>query len=118
MDDRLIGTWRLSNLLVDDISIPIDTNKYFLKVSSKGISYNLEVNVCVLVDWEVRASKISADHTPCTRMCCDDRYGSNYQYLNYLGTYYINEDLLTIISSEGATISTLVKTEDRDFFNY
>ena len=118
IDEKLIGTWKLTKLRVDDSLIPIDTCKYFLKVSPKSIRYNLEVNICTLVDWKVRAGKISADHVPCTRMCCDDRYGSNYKFLDYMGTYHINKDVLTIFSIDETTVSTLVRIEDRDFFKY
>ena len=91
----------------------IKGRKYYLKITPKGFSYNLEVNTCWLQGWEFNDNELTTESIPCTRVCCDDRYGRTYEYLNYTGTYQLDEThkRLTILGSNGITKLVLVRTE-------
>ena len=112
-DEGFLGTWQLKELIVAEQLMSIDTSKYYLKITPKGFSYNLEVNTCWLQGWEFNDNELTTESIPCTRVCCDDRYGRTYEYLNYTGTYQLDEThkRLTILGSNGITKLVLVRTE-------
>jgi len=115
IDEGLLGTWQLMELIVADQLMSIDTSKYYLKITPKGLSYNLEVNTCWLQGWQFNNNELTAESIPCTRVCCDDRHGRTYQYLNYEGTYQSDETHkhLTILGSNGISKLVLVRTEKK-----
>ncbi|MEQ8240925.1 hypothetical protein [Marinoscillum sp.] len=116
IDERLLGTWQLKQLIVTNQLMAIDTNKYYLKITPQGFVYNLEVNTCGLLDWEFNGNELTAEGISCTRVCCDGRFDKNSEYLNYIGTYQLNEtsEQLTVTSSNGISKIILKRIENEN----
>lgn len=75
---------------------------FLLKISGAGLEdnlkYNTDVNSC-FANAIITLDRISYDTIECTEVCCDGKIDTIGTFLNYAGSYQINNDTL-IISNE------------------
>lgn len=98
----LIGKWQLVKVETHGKTIPIQKQGYFLNISQKTIKYNLEVNQCWSDSFFVDKTNIILYENACTLICCDGRSDSISEYINYTGTYKLQDSILTIFNNKGA----------------
>ncbi len=99
MDQELIGKWELlkiergsQTLIPQEAERRLNKGYYYLDITEDGFKYNLEINTCLIMNLEIKDNEIIAeDGSPCTKMCCDDRYSDFYKNLKYTGKYQVSE---------------------------
>lgn len=90
------GKWKLLKVETSDKIFYPKKKDYFLSITEKTISYNLEVNNCWTEKFEISSEDIFIDYPACTKICCDGRSDTISNFLNYHGKYILNEPLLII----------------------
>ncbi len=98
----LIGKWQLVKVESQGKAIPFLKKEYFLNISQTTIKYNLDVNQCWSDSFFVDKKNIILYKKVCTEICCDGRFDSISKYLNYTGTYKLQDTALTITNNKVA----------------
>jgi hypothetical protein len=99
----LTGIWKLERVETNKGTILPKHEDYFLTISKDLIKYNLDVNTCYSNSFTIDNEKITLDKGSgaCTKICCDGRYDTIIFYLNYSGTYKLQDSLLIISNGKG-----------------
>lgn len=99
-DFPIYGKWKLEMIEIDQKFLIPEHRDYFLSISKKLLSYNLEINKCWTKDFTVNDDMISIQELACTEICCDGIYDTISNYINYRSSYEIKENQLIIITTD------------------
>jgi len=99
----LIGKWELEKIETAKGTILPKHKDYFLTISKDLIKYNLDVNNCYSNSFTIDDEKITLDKgsVACTKICCDGRYDTIIYFLNYGGTFKLQDSILIITNAKG-----------------
>ncbi len=98
---KLRGNWKLEKIELEKQTLIPKTYQYGLNISETKVSYNLDHNRCESHSFKITEEIIKFEDIACTLMCCDEKYDSLANYLNYSGYYKINDSILTIKNKVG-----------------
>ena len=100
-NDNLLGSWKLIELEVNGIIVYPEIKEYFLTIEEERISYNLDINRCWVDSFSIDNERINYSMVATTKACCDGRFDTISNYLNYSGTYNLQDSVLTIDNGKG-----------------
>jgi len=97
---ELNGKWKLVKVEINAELIFPEKVNYYLTISDNKVEYNLEKNHCwanILVD----NKNIFMNVMACTEICCDGRYDTISNYINYNGEFHLKDSILSIVNNKG-----------------
>lgn len=97
----LIGEWKLEKLETKNGTIKPSRKEYNLTISNKGISFNLDINDCFTDSFSIDNEEIILYRISCSQVCCDGRFDTIANYINYSGSYVVKDSLLIISNDKG-----------------
>ena len=100
----IYGHWKLIKIEVNQEVLRPEEQDYFLTITKDLFSYNLEVNKCQTKDFTITNHEINLDSVLCTLICCDGRFDSISNFINYRGAYEVNQNQLIITTSNSKLI--------------
>ena len=93
----LTGKWKLIKIDVNGIMVTPQKHDHYLNISKNSITYNRDVNQCRVDSFFVDTKNITLYNCACTKIAEHDEI---IKYLNYSGTYQLQDSLLTIFNSK------------------
>lgn len=102
-DQRLNGKWWLESIHLADSTIQVESNRFYILVDGIEILFNKEKNNCGMKA-NIKDGNISDCRGACTKVCCDDWYGTTSQYFNMNGKYSFKNDKLYLLNKWGTLI--------------
>lgn len=80
---EIYGHWKLIKIETQNEVFRPELKDYFLQITSKKISYNLEVNQCQSVKLYITENQIDIQGLHCNKICCDGRIDSISNFIHY-----------------------------------
>jgi len=99
-DKSLNGKWFLEEIVLKDSIIHPERNKFYLVFDGVEILFNKEKNRCGMTA-TIQNNLISDCYGSCTKICCDEWYGTTSQYFNANGSYEIKGSILELKNKWG-----------------
>jgi heat shock protein HslJ len=103
----LLGEWKLKELEVNGVIVHPKKIDYYLTIEQDRVGYNLDINKCWVDSFYIDREKIRFSMIACTEACCDGQLDSIPNYLDYSGTYSLQDSILIINNS--TSILRLIK---------
>lgn len=96
---EIYGFWKLEKVETKQGTFIPEKSAYLLSITKELITYNLEVNKCQSNDFVITQNQIETYSKACTKICCDGRDELISDYLDFNGSYAINQNELIITTS-------------------
>ncbi len=101
-NEKVYGLWKLVKIQTENGTMRPQKRDYILEMTENKIAYNLEVNTCGAFNLTIDNNQIQYSGG-CTKVCCDGRNDSIANFIDYRGSYKLNQSQL-IITSDKSTI--------------
>lgn len=102
-DKSLNGKWFLQEIQLNDSLIVPESKRFYLVFEGNEILFNKEKNKCGMKA-VIKDNRISDCRGACTKVCCDEWYGTTSKYFDVNGSYSVKENRLIIENKWGQLI--------------